>query len=71
MAGMLWIGVYVHGSSSQDAWASCCGAGDDVLALGLEDGVALGPSGKVPQRLIMHSTRLWKRSDISYSASGI
>ncbi len=46
MAGMLWIGV--HGSSSQDAWASCWAASDDVLALGLEDGVALRPSGKVP-----------------------
>lgn len=65
---MLWIAVYVHGSSSQ---ASCLGAEDDVLALGLEDGVALSPSGKVPQCLITHSTRLWKRSDISYSASGI
>lgn len=30
------------------------GAGDDVLALGLEDGVALRPSGEVPQHLIKH-----------------
>lgn len=38
MAGMVWAGVCICG---QDAWAPCRGVGDDVLALGLEDGVAL------------------------------
>lgn len=41
-------------SVAAPAWASWWGAGDDVLALGLEDGVALRPSGKVP--LTSHHT---------------
>lgn len=52
MAGMLGIHVCVRGSYSQHARASCWGAAHDALARGLEDGVALGPSG--PQRLITH-----------------
>lgn len=49
---MLGIHVCVCGSYSQHARASCWGAAHDALARGLEDGVALGPSG--PQRLITH-----------------
>lgn len=53
---MLWIGMYVHGSSSQDACDSRWGTGDDVLASGLKDGVVLGPNGKVPQHTQIHGS---------------
>lgn len=41
MAGMRWIGERVRKSSVEDAWAAGWGAGDDSLASGREDGVAV------------------------------
>lgn len=51
---MSGIDVCAHGTSSQHAFAFSQGDGDDVLVLGLEDRVALEPSGKLPHHIIIH-----------------